>query len=258
VTDEYIAGYSLAEANKTTRSAQVRCEAGAYCTKGIKRLCPEGYYGAEAGLSSVTCSGPCPAGYFCPLGTSDYYQHPCTDRSHYCPQGSPAPKKVDTGYFTVVNADHMRIAQQICKLGSFCVNGVSSLCPPGTYGGTLGLSTSQCSGKCLPGYICPAGSVKEDQTICSAGTYSNNGIFCAPCLPGYYCTAGSSDPKQNPCGSDKVYCPLGSGEASSVSDGYYATGQTSGTHSAQGFCEVQKVAHLPQCPSITIGVNRGL
>ena len=33
-------------------------------------LCPEGFYGATPGLSSSSCSGPCPPSYYCPPGST--------------------------------------------------------------------------------------------------------------------------------------------------------------------------------------------
>jgi hypothetical protein len=35
----------------------------------ISILCPPGRYGNENGLTLSTCSGSCPAGYYCPSGT---------------------------------------------------------------------------------------------------------------------------------------------------------------------------------------------
>ena len=45
-----------------------KCEPGFYCAKdNIKRSCPAGRYGQTAGLTSASCSGPCPLGYYCTI-----------------------------------------------------------------------------------------------------------------------------------------------------------------------------------------------
>lgn len=46
-----------------TRVSEKRCEAGYYCPgDGMRYECPRGHFGAEEGLTSPSCSGPCPAG----------------------------------------------------------------------------------------------------------------------------------------------------------------------------------------------------
>ncbi|ETP31356.1 hypothetical protein F442_19775 [Phytophthora nicotianae P10297] len=53
------------------------CPKGFYCRQGIRIRCPEGTYGDIEGLSAASCSGWCPAGYFCPYATTDYRVNPC-------------------------------------------------------------------------------------------------------------------------------------------------------------------------------------
>ncbi|DAZ95639.1 TPA: hypothetical protein N0F65_002268 [Lagenidium giganteum] len=255
VEDGYLDGGALASINQTTRVAQRICEAGSYCINGVKRLCPPGVYGSQSGLATALCSGACPAGYFCQIGSSDYASSPCLDATLYCRQGSSVPSTVSTGYFTVTGNRNTRIDQTICPPGSYCTGGVAYLCPAGTYGDKQGLSTPACSGWCQDGYICPEGSTSVTQSPCPAGTYSQNGLFCSPCLPGYWCEDGSPDPKQHECGADDLYCPLGSDSASVVLDGYFAVGQTVSTHTTQQQCTLQTVAHIPQCPMRTAGAN---
>ena len=47
------------------------CAAGQYSSGGasVCSQCARGYYGNATGLTSPSCSGPCPAGYSCPSGT---------------------------------------------------------------------------------------------------------------------------------------------------------------------------------------------
>lgn len=47
-----------------------------------------------------------------------------------------------------------------CPVGYYCSSGLAtpSQCPAGTYGAEVGLSSALCSGQCVEGYYCPAGS----------------------------------------------------------------------------------------------------
>ena len=60
-------------------------------------------------------------------------------------------------------------------------------CPAGTYGASTGLTTPACSGQCMPGYICPAGSTVSNPFPCGVSVN--------------YCPAGSSAPLICPSGS---------------------------------------------------------
>nr|KAE8922691.1 hypothetical protein PF009_g27050 [Phytophthora fragariae] len=62
--------------NTTQNDAKI-CPKGFYCRQGIRIRCPEGTYGDVEGLSAASCSGWCPAGYFCPFATTDYRLNPC-------------------------------------------------------------------------------------------------------------------------------------------------------------------------------------
>ncbi|KAJ0392262.1 hypothetical protein P43SY_006024 [Pythium insidiosum] len=257
--DAYIEGGALAVLNLTRRSGQRPCERGSYCVAGVKRLCPAGTFGDTEGLATPQCSAPCPSGFFCPLGTARFDVNPCNDRASFCRQGAAAPTPVSFGYFTVTAATgDVRVDQQVCPIGSYCVGGIAYLCPPGTYGSVTGLTSAACSGRCQDGYTCAAGSTSPTQTPCPAGHYARNGVSCAPCSPGYWCTSGSPDPMQNACGSDTAFCPLGSSGPQSVAAGHYAVGQQLTTHTSQRLCDVQSVKHVPQCPTRTVGVNSGL
>lgn len=63
--------------------------------------------------------------------------------------------------------------------GSQSVGNPPIPCPPGSYGGTTGQTSSECSGKCSAGYYCTAGSTVRNQY---------------PCPSGYYCLEGTGDP----------------------------------------------------------------
>jgi hypothetical protein len=49
------------------------CPVGSYCPDGASDPlpCPGGRFGAEEGLYTSSCSGPCTAGFFCPPGSTN-------------------------------------------------------------------------------------------------------------------------------------------------------------------------------------------
>jgi hypothetical protein len=68
------------------------CPKGSFCPgDNTIQPCAAGFYGDRTGLSTPTCSGPCPPGYFCPNGTAVPTANPCGSAAFYCPQGSSAP-----------------------------------------------------------------------------------------------------------------------------------------------------------------------
>ena len=154
-----------------------KCPPGNYCNDGVKRSCPPGTFGSDESLTTHACSGPCPAGYFCPLGTTNPI--PC-GTGNYCPLGSPAPFKISVGYYGLSDIDAISNsqAQRICDPGHYCRNGSRFVCPGGTYGGTSGLSQEGCSGICLAGFYCPSGSTSATEMQCGGAAY--------------FCPAGSS------------------------------------------------------------------
>lgn len=57
--------------NNRTRTDQAVCQPGSFCQNGISLLCPPGKYGLSNGMSNPECSGWCPPGFFCAVGTSN-------------------------------------------------------------------------------------------------------------------------------------------------------------------------------------------
>jgi len=184
------------------------CLSGSYCPEGTTTLepCAPGRFGNGTGYTNDQCEGICPPGFECKAGTADYSLHPCTE-GYYCPK----PGTVN-GY--------------ICLVGHYCVNGsVNPVgCSEGKYGDREGLTSSMCSGDCLPGFYCPKNSTSPTQTICPAGSYCGAG---APqpllCKSGYFCPSGSSVSTPFPCGARSLYCPTGSAAPMPVSEQYYGS-----------------------------------
>ena len=192
-------------------SAQLPCLPGTYCANGVSHSCPAGFFGSNMlevrrsndlaayfiiVQTNPSCSGRCNAGYFCPQGSFSSRQLPCGDIGHFCPEGSGAPIKAMPGHYTLsmlgntdISSAQTRSSQAVCEPGFYCVGGLRLPCPAGTYGASVGLTTSKCSGLCEAGYFCPE---------------------------------GSSSPSENECGSPSVICPVGSGSPRAVQTGYYS------------------------------------
>jgi len=166
------------------------CEPGYYCINGIRKQCRPGFYGKDSGAAVDTCTGQCPGGYYCPMGTVTPIK--CGKPSHFCPVQSEAPRLVNNGYYSFSHYDNpsndTHSDEHQCELGTYCTDGVRHRCPGGRYGDVFGLNTSDCSGLCLPGYYCPLQSHIKTQ---------------------------------NECGGVHVYCPEGSPEPIEAPPGYF-------------------------------------
>ena len=169
------------------------CPIGHYCpaksTSGTAHQCDPGRYGDVTGQTTASCVGPCPSGYTCPAGTSNPTANPCTNIQNHCPVGSAAATVTVSGHYGLQDANGNYYDMAQCPVGHYCAGGAKAQCGAGYYGGSSGLQTSDCSGKCTAGYYCPAGSVSA--------------------------TA-------NDCGSAAFYCPEGSGAPVAVRAGYYS------------------------------------
>ena len=165
-------------------SNALACPAGQYSLANASACtpCPAGRFGASPQLPWATCSGTCPLGTMCPVG-------------------STAAIKCSVGRYSNVTA------------ASECLP-----CPVGRYGNTTGLTSSTCTGLCSsPGYICPLGSVSPQERPCPAGTYSATTGSSAPnvCI-----SCPSSDPYSPPGSNSSTACVACSGVyASPCADG---------------------------------------
>jgi hypothetical protein len=82
------------------------CPYGYYCHSGYLRSCSAGSYGNQLGLSSPSCSGQCPSGFFCSTATSDPFSSSCPhEPTHFCPIGSKNPIAITLGYYAIKEED---------------------------------------------------------------------------------------------------------------------------------------------------------
>ena len=215
VIDLCWAGYFCPEGEKIPTKL---CTSGFYCPKGtavpqqcqpgsytnvsgqtVCSLCNEGFYCSPVEQSNVTKNiTPCPAGFFCPKGSSFQSKQPCPE-----------------GTFSNMTGLTSRDNCQPCPPGHYCdkiaLTEPSGLCHGG-YTCEMN-STLPIQHICPIGNYCPPGSGKPFP--CQNGTYttSEGSIECHVCAAGYYCLLGESDISQNRCPKG-AFCPEG------TKDGY--------------------------------------
>jgi len=152
--------------------------------------CPAGRFGA-GGASSSSCSGPCQAGYYCPIGSGSASQTQCGGPDKFCPTGSSTASSVSSGFYstpTLASTANIRSGQAQCEPGNSCNGGIRTACAAGRFQATAGATV--CSGTCNAGFFCPAGS-----------------------------SVGSAQP----CGGADKYCPAGRPTPLTVAAGHYST-----------------------------------
>lgn len=177
-----------------------------YCVNGIRIPVMQGHYS--------TVGTP----------TTRTEESQCGGNAYYCAGG--VRSLVSIGYYSTGGIASTRTGQAECEPGSYCVGGVSTECPGGTFG--LGHRQSSCGGNCSAGYFCPPGS--------TSATYAA-------------------------CGGDAFYCPAGVASPLSVSIGHYSTGGTSSTHTGQSQCAAGTYCAggvSTECPGGTFGSGVGL
>mmetsp|Transcript_19575 Transcript_19575/g.32190 ORF Transcript_19575/g.32190 Transcript_19575/m.32190 type:complete len:581 (-) Transcript_19575:642-2384(-) len=223
-------GYYTAGGDPMTRTSQVICPPGHYCSGGRKYICPAGRYAFVNGSSTSDCQGACPLGY-------------------YCPKGSIKPLKCPPGTYGSEKELSTPACSGKCNTGHYCpedvinTNAEQIQCPAGRFGEKQGLISALCT------HICDTTSGK---CVDSASV----------CPPGYYCPLGTKSRHENPCGGSDVFCPLGSETPQQVSEGYYTVGgdsdntRTSETICEKGFYCISGRKH--KCPAGSYGSEEGL
>eukprot|EP00057_Strongylocentrotus_purpuratus_P025132 XP_011679606.1 PREDICTED: delta-like protein D [Strongylocentrotus purpuratus] len=136
--------------------------------------CLGGFYCGELGLTEATT--PCAAGYFCRQYAEISTPNQTTDANvcpagSFCPEGTTEPDPCPPGTYSDMLQMESEDQCQNCTKGWHCpVNGLT-----------------EPFGECYESYYCPSGSSSPDQVACPAGYYCMNGTFDpTPCPKGRY------------------------------------------------------------------------
>lgn len=219
---------SVLDPSNQTMSAQLVCEPGHWCSRGVKYQCPAGRFGWAYGDASPDCGGVCAAGHRCPSHpgppSTRSTQLPCAPldptivrtpgkipdqsdpvSSYYCPAGTGnTPKRVSAGHYSVGGGpgNTTRTNQVKCERGWWCSGGVKQPCPAGTFGRTRGLTSPKCSGFCPAGFACPQAS--PEPIKCEPGTYSTGVAKACTRCPG--AAAAGPPPGAQACVHSRSCC----------------------------------------------------
>lgn len=175
-------------------------------------------------VSSSDCQ-ECPAGNFCPQGTSDSTIQSCS-AGHYCPEGSSSETPCPGGSYCGYGGESAILG--ICSVGNYC--------PEGSIIGT----------PCSTGSFCPAES--SENTPCGAGYYCPSFNQRHGCEMGYYCP-GNRETQQTPCTSGS-YCPSKSTSDSDCYKGYYCPTTSQRFQCTEGnYCPTDREISETQCPA---------
>eukprot|EP01135_Chromosphaera_perkinsii_P005913 Nk52_evm8s371 gene=Nk52_evmTU8s371 len=197
--------------------------------------CTPGSYCSVPGSSSVT--GKCDPGYYCNSGSTEakpsgkVYGDVCPAGS-YCPTGTSTPSLCPTGTFSNTKGLSSSGQCTTCTPGKFCqftgLTAVSGSCAAG-YFCSAGAKTAQPSGDptggpCTIGHYCPVGTAAP--IPCPDGKYmlSPQASACLPCPASKKCV-NQQAPVNCPQG---FYCPEGTGNA--------AVGCPTGATATSGQC----------------------
>ena len=159
-------------------------------------LCSAGYIGSDAERQETqigpSCSGYCPASYYCPGGLSGPVLCPT---GAFCPAGVPAGVPCPAGTFNEFEGQSSADACVVCTEGHYCGTGesVQQACPADTYQGLRGQINSTTCSSC-PGVAitASAATTSSDACICPKEYYadwsaSGGDVSCLVCVAGTDC-----------------------------------------------------------------------
>ncbi|XP_071807027.1 uncharacterized protein, partial [Asterias amurensis] len=240
--------------NQTKLQAQSDCTYclyGMYCdAEGLTWPagdCDPGFYCLRGSLdpnnpTEDATGGPCPAGHYCPMGTS--FPLGC-DAGTYNPlEGQYECQDCEEGFWCPENST---TASLLCPKGHYCPSGTKYPtqypCPKGYYNDYQRKKQLEDCKPCEPGYYCGSPGQENVTELCAPGWYCIRGAwsdmptdygydnistncFCpgnstgGQCQPGEYCPEGSNYP--TPC-TRGYYCDSAGqqNETALCDEGYY-------------------------------------
>ena len=113
----------------------------------------------------------CPRGYACPLGRPV----PCDDPSTFCPPNSwtpisPNKRRALSARVMTPSGVWAYTSQEVCTVGSYCIEGVKKDCPSGSLGLLPGGYSVAACAPCRPGSFSPlAGPAATECRACPLG-----------------------------------------------------------------------------------------
>lgn len=242
---------AFADQRGLTQTDQRICEEGSFCVDGVKSKCPPGFYGAEKGLMTSSCSGLCGPGFYCPEGSTNSTEYRCPagrygsisgnkDSScsgkcasgYYCPEGSTSPFQLPCAVRAVLRPDSPNPRQVSSLLTSALIS---------TAGESLEVSTEEYD---------MVDRVNVYLTDLNATVYNTT-------VPASFSTVSGFTPAQlfslkvlvKP---DSVYCPEGSTAPLVVRSGFYSIGTNRTTRNGQLPCPMGSYCRdgiIRSCPA---------
>ena len=202
--------------NAEILSSATICPAGKYCPKGTSTPsdCPAGTFSAQSGLSLESECENYPGGYYCTGGGSTV-TNPC-QAGYYC-----------TGKTKVANPTDSTTGNK-CPVGNYCPLGsyAPTKCPKGTVNDSTGKSAVGDCAKCPAGHFCPylgatTALIDTSSTthkcdvgyICLTGAkkpYGTDGTIAKACTAGNKCSKGASAETQCALGTYNPHTASGS------------------------------------------------
>nr|XP_047130962.1 uncharacterized protein LOC100202447 isoform X1 [Hydra vulgaris] len=182
------------------------CPAGYFCPIGtsIPIICTRGMYCESEGLAYPTNN--CSAGFYCIEGSVSSHQFECPV-GHYCETGTKWPIPCEAGSYSNNTQNKKSSDCQRCTPGFYCDNSrhdkPAGQCAPRYYCPGGQSSPTPVGYECLAGHYCPQGS--ESPVPCLNGTYQNQSAqdSCLPCPEGFYCN------HEDNAAASPMLCPAG-------------------------------------------------
>lgn len=201
-------------ASGSTSTTIEACEAGWYCPQGsgttTPHPCPPGRWSNKTNLASSGDCSTCPAGYYCNGGEGSV-SGPCT-AGYVCPVGSSSTTSIPCPAGRYSTGTNLYSIDQctVCPVGSYCPEASVSetSCPAGRFSpnnATQGAGPIRCESfpsvctdsatdciDCLGGSKCLVNSVEP--TACGVGFFSSDGASdCSTCEAGHYCGSNTTN-----------------------------------------------------------------